>query len=102
MKGDEGCLSFPQAYTEVWRYNKVTVKAMDKNGRPFLMEAEGNLLAKAIQHEFDHLDGILFIDHATNRFVADEELAKHNLPPIDVDKMIECPEEETSQKEGEV
>ena len=75
---------------------------MDKNGRPFLMEAEGNLLAKAIQHEFDHLDGILFIDHATNRFVADEELAKHNLPPIDVDKMIECPEEETSQKEGEV
>ena len=98
----EGCLSFPQAYTEVWRYNKVTVKAMDKNGRPFLMEAEGNLLAKAIQHEFDHLDGILFIDHATNRFVADEELAKHNLPPIDVDKMIECPDEETSQKEGEV
>ena len=102
MKGDEGCLSFPQAYTEVWSYNKVTVKAMDKNGRPFIMEAEGNLLAKAIQHEYDHLDGILFIDHALNRFATDEELAKHNLPPVEVDRMIDCPEEEeTPQKEGE-
>ena len=61
------------------------------------MEAEGNLLAKAIQHEYDHLDGILFVDHATNRFAADEELAKHDLPPIEVDKMI--PEPETEAKE---
>ena len=45
---------------------------------------------------------ILFIDHALNRFATDEELAKHNLPPVEVDRMIDCPEEEeTPQKEGE-
>jgi len=89
MKGDEGCLSFPAVYTEVKRYKKVMVKAQNENGRFFTIEAEGDLLAKALQHEFDHLDGILFIDHATNRFAADEELLKHNLPPIEVDKMID-------------
>ena len=101
MKGDEGCLSFPAAYTEVWRYKKVMVKALDKNGRPFVLEAEGDLLAKAIQHEYDHLDGVLFIDHATNRFAADEELAKHNLPPVEVDKMINPPEVEADAKSGD-
>ena len=101
MKGDEGCLSFPAAYTEVWRYKKVMVKALDKNGRPFVLEAEGDLLAKAIQHEYDHLDGVLFIDHATNRFAADEELAKHNLPPVEVDKMINAPEVEADAESGD-
>ncbi len=95
MKGDEGCLSFPQAYTEVWRYKKVMVKALDRNGRSFVLEADGDLLARAIQHEYDHLDGILFVDHATNRFAADEVLAKNNLPPVEVDKMIDIPEGET-------
>ena len=95
MKGDEGCLSFPQAYTEVWRYKKVMVKALDRNGRPFVLEADGDLLARAIQHEYDHLDGILFVDHATNRFAADEVLAKNNLPPVEVDKMIDIPEGES-------
>ena len=89
MKGEEGCLSFPQTYTEVVRYKKVTVKALDKNGRPFLLEADGDLMAKAIQHEFDHLDGILFIDHATNRFAAEEALAKFNLPPLELERMID-------------
>lgn len=103
MCGDEGCLSFPAAYTQVKRYKKVTVKALDRNGRPFMLEAEGDLLAKAIQHEYDHLDGILFIDHATNRFAADEELAKHKLPPVEVDKMIDEPElDEELKKESEV
>lgn len=100
MKGDEGCLSFPAAYTEVWRYKKVMVKALDRNGRSFVLEAEGNLLAKAIQHEYDHLDGILFIDHATNRFAADEELVKHKLPPVEVDRMIDMPEEESQPEDG--
>lgn len=86
----EGCLSFPKVYTEVKRYRNVTVKAFDRHGKPFVLEAkDGSLLARAIQHENDHLDGILFIDHVVNRFAADEELAKYELPPIDPDKILE-------------
>ena len=58
----EGCLSFPGVQEEVERAAKVTVKALDREGRPFTLEAEG-LLAVAIQHEFDHLQGVLMIDH---------------------------------------
>ena len=65
------------------------VKAQDINGRSFVLEAkDGCLLARAIQHEYDHLDGVLFIDHCVNRFEADEILKKHNLPPVDEDKLI--------------
>jgi peptide deformylase len=89
----EGCLSFPEAYTDVRRYANVMVKALDINGRSFVREAkDGNLLARAIQHEFDHLDGILFIDHSINRFEAEEVLKKYNLPPLEVDKLLEEPE----------
>lgn len=90
---DEGCLSFPEAYTPVRRYKNVTVKAQDINGRSFVLEAkDGCLLARAIQHEYDHLDGILFIDHCVNRFEADEILKKHNLPPVDEAKLLSEPE----------
>jgi peptide deformylase len=69
------------------------VKALDINGRSFVLEAkDGSLLARAIQHEFDHLDGILFIDHSINRFEAEEVLKKYNLPPLEVDKLLEEPE----------
>lgn len=89
----EGCLSFPEAFTDVKRYANVMIKALDTNGRSFVMEAkDGTLLARAIQHEFDHLDGILFIDHSINRFEADEALKKNNLPPIQVDKLLDEPE----------
>ena len=89
----EGCISFPEAYTDVKRYKNVMVKALDRHGRPFVMEAkDGCLLARAIQHENDHLDGILFIDHCVNRFETDDILSKHNLPPVDADKLIEEPE----------
>ena len=89
----EGCLSFPEAYTEVKRYDYVMVKALDTNGRSFVMEAkDGSLLARAIQHEFDHLDGILFIDHSINRFEAEEVLKKYNLPPLQVEKLLDEPE----------
>lgn len=87
---NEGCLSFPDVYTDVRRYLNVMVKALDSNGRSFVLEAkDGSLLAKAIQHEFDHLDGILFIDHARNRFEVEQELAKRNLPPLEIDKMLD-------------
>lgn len=86
----EGCLSFPDVYTDVRRYENVTIKALDSNGKPFVIDAtEGSLLVKAIQHEFDHLEGILFIDHARNRFEVEQLLAKHHLPPPEVDKMLD-------------
>ncbi len=86
----EGCLSFPEAFTDVKRYKNVTVKALDSKGKPFVMEAtDGSLLARAIQHENDHLDGILFIDHCANRFDADKILAEHHLPPVDPDRLID-------------
>lgn len=87
---NEGCLSFPEAYTDVKRYADVMVKALNSYGKPFTLEAkDGTLLARAIQHEFDHLDGILFIDHCVNRFETDNVLKKFNLPPVDPEKLIE-------------
>jgi peptide deformylase len=59
---EEGCLSFPGAREEVERAAKVSVRAMDQQGKTFELEAEG-LLAIAIQHEYDHLQGVLMIDH---------------------------------------
>ena len=59
---EEGCLSFPGAREEVERAAKVRVRAQDREGKPFELEAEG-LLAVAIQHEHDHLQGVLMIDH---------------------------------------
>lgn len=91
----EGCISFPEAYTDVKRYANVMVKALDKHGRPFVLEAkDGELLSRAIQHENDHLDGILFIDHCVNRFEADKVLAEHNLPPVNPELLIDGPESE--------
>ena len=95
----EGCLSFPEAYTDVRRYANVMIKAMDETGRSFVLEAkEGSLLARAIQHEFDHLEGVLFIDHARNRFAVEQELAQRNLPPIEIEKMLEEAELEEELK----
>lgn len=89
----EGCLSFPDAYTDVRRYANVMVKALNRKGQPFALEAkDGSLLARAIQHEFDHLDGILFIDHSINRFETDAVLQEAKLPPLEVDRLLEEPE----------
>ncbi|KTD03732.1 peptide deformylase [Fluoribacter gormanii] len=60
-KFEEGCLSVPGAYDTVIRAEKVTVKALDRNGKPFEIKAEG-LLAECLQHEIDHMNGKLFID----------------------------------------
>ncbi|MBQ8168819.1 peptide deformylase [bacterium] len=90
---NEGCLSFPEAYTDVRRYKNVMVKAIDEKGRPFTLEAtDGCLLARAIQHEFDHLNGVLFIDHCVNRFETENTLKKYNLPELDPAKLVEEPE----------
>lgn len=58
----EGCLSFPGVFDKVERSAKIRLKALDREGQSYEMDAEG-LLAVCIQHEMDHLDGILFIDH---------------------------------------
>ena len=63
--GDEGCLSVRGKCGEVERPYKVTVKALDRYGRPFTVKAEG-FLARAFCHENDHLNGILYIDKANN------------------------------------
>lgn len=61
----EGCLSCPGLLGEVSRANKVKVKGLTPEGKEVILEGEG-LLARAFQHEIDHLDGILFIDKARN------------------------------------
>ena len=62
---EEGCLSVPGYYEKVKRPDSVKVKALNKNGEPFELDAEG-LLAVCIQHEIDHLDGKLFVDYISN------------------------------------
>jgi peptide deformylase len=59
---EEGCLSIPEIYGDVTRPERIIVEALDASGTPFRKEATG-LKARAIQHEIDHLDGILFLDH---------------------------------------
>ncbi len=70
--GVEGCLSIPGQYGEVPRAERIKVKALNREGREIYLEAEG-LLARILQHEIDHLDGILFTDKAL-RMVDPEEL----------------------------
>ncbi|MEP1206945.1 MAG: peptide deformylase [Rhizobiaceae bacterium] len=59
---EEGCLSIPDYYADVERPAGCTVKYLDRDGKEQLLEADG-LLATVIQHEYDHLNGVLFIDH---------------------------------------
>lgn len=69
---DEGCLSVPNKWGRTIRPLKVEVKAFDRNGKEFTIEGEG-LLAQAIAHEIDHLDGILFTDIVIGDLWEDEE-----------------------------
>jgi peptide deformylase len=59
---EEGCLSIPDIYGDITRPERIIVEAMDEQGNRYRKEAIG-LKARAIQHEIDHLDGILFLDH---------------------------------------
>ena len=61
-ESEEGCLSVPGIFDKVTRAERVKVRALDREGKPFELEADG-LLAVAIQHEYDHLHGVLMIDH---------------------------------------
>ena len=59
---DEGCLSIPGYYETVQRFNSIEMKAFDVNGKEFVVKTDG-LLAICMQHELDHLEGTLFVDH---------------------------------------
>jgi peptide deformylase len=63
--GPEGCLSFPEITADISRAERVKVTALDLEGKPVSFEAEG-LLSRAVQHETDHLNGILFIDRMSS------------------------------------
>jgi peptide deformylase len=79
---EEGCLSIPEYYEEVERPAQVKVKYLDRDGKPREVEADG-LLATCLQHEIDHLNGVLFIDHisklkrdrVTKKFIKAAKLA---------------------------
>ena len=65
QSGEEGCLSVKGKYGVVTRPNEVTLKAFDRNGKQFTIKAEG-FLARAFCHEYDHLDGVIYVDKAEN------------------------------------
>ena len=64
VEEEEGCLSIPGLYAKVKRYKRVKARALNQHGIPIEITGEG-LMARALQHEIDHLDGKLFIDHLT-------------------------------------
>jgi len=78
---EEGCLSLPGIYADVERSKSVTVEATDEDDQPVNLEATG-MQARVIQHEMDHLDGILFIDHLSPvaRDQIKKKIQKHGFP----------------------
>ena len=84
----EGCLSVLDIYGKVPRYSKVRVKALDLEGREFRLTASG-FLARIFQHEIDHTNGIVFIDHIKNNSEAFYKLEENgNLKALDYEKDI--------------
>ncbi|MBE9525215.1 MAG: peptide deformylase [Chloroflexi bacterium] len=77
--GIEGCLSIPDLVGEVQRPNAATIKGFDRYGEPLQFEAEG-WLARIFQHEIDHLNGVLFTDHALRVWHPEDE---ENEPGLD-------------------
>lgn len=75
--GEEGCLSIPGIHADVKRHKEVVFEGLDEDGKPIVVRGEG-LLARALQHELDHLDGILFIDRlsAIRRKLLEAKLAR--------------------------
>jgi peptide deformylase len=73
LKGVEGCLSIPGLVGEVERHATVQIKGLNKYGKPTKIKAEG-WLARIFQHEIDHLNGVLFTDHATRVWKPEEEV----------------------------
>ena len=81
IKGGEGCLSFPEIYADIERPGQVDVKALNQKGQPIEFRC-GGLLARAVQHETDHLDGIMYPMRMSDfrYFGFNEETARFPLP----------------------
>ena len=88
---DEGCLSIPDVRGEVYRPLRVKMRAMDEHLEPFEVQADG-LLARVIQHELDHLNGVLFVDHLP--------LMKRTLLAGDLNRLKKASLEELPSLEG--
>lgn len=84
----EGCLSVSNIYGKVPRHNKIRLRALNENGEEVRFKAEG-FLARVIQHEVDHINGIVFIDHIHDQtdafYILDE---KGELEPLDYDEHV--------------
>ena len=80
---EEGCLSIPGVYLDVVRPTAVQVSFRDEMGRPRTMKADG-LMARCIQHEIDHLNGVLFVDRVTDKAGLLKELKEHGFQSKDV------------------
>jgi peptide deformylase len=78
---NEGCLSIPGYIGEVERFSIVTVKGLNRNGEPFRLKAKG-WLARIFQHEIDHLDGVLYIDRATQVWRLEEQEIPEEVPTV--------------------
>lgn len=84
----EGCLSVKNIYGKVKRFSKIRVKALDEDGNEIRLKADG-FLARVIQHEIDHCNGIVFIDHIRDDHHAFYELDEHGeLQPLDYESKI--------------
>jgi peptide deformylase len=83
VEREEGCLSFPDIHLNITRPAIVSVKALDEFGKPFSIENADDLLARALQHEIDHLNGLLIIDHVSviQRKMLSGKLKKIASPP---------------------
>lgn len=86
---EEGCLSVPEVFAEVQRAEQVRVRALDRDGEVFEMDADG-LLAVCIQHEIDHLDGKLFVDYLSplKRARIEKRLVKQQRAGIHTDRDV--------------
>ena len=84
--GQEGCLSIPGVYLDVIRPAAIEVSFKDENGRPSKLKAD-DLLARVIQHEMDHLNGVLFVDRVENTIALNQELQKNGFAIKHVQKV---------------
>jgi len=84
IDSEEGCLSIPGYISTIKRAEKIIVRGLDRDGRPLQFEADG-LFARAIQHEIDHLDGILFVDRMS--YIKREFFKKRYLKRQEVERI---------------
>jgi len=90
MTYTEGCLSIPGEAEDVERAAKVWVRALGRDGKPFEIAAENDLLAVALQHEHDHLQGTLFVDHLSS---LKRELIRRRMRKLKEQRDTESPDE---------